>query len=469
MGKRPQRRSRWRSCLSLNESSSGQDRDERRGNPAPFLLLEKNIVTNVYEELKWRGLMYDHTEGVPAVLAREKVTVYNGFDPTADSLHIGHLVPMMVLARLQRFGHTPIALAGGGTGMVGDPSGRSSERNLLSKAELAINLEAIKEQLTSILDFEVKSNPARLVNNADWLASLNLLDFLRDTGKHFTVNYMLAKDSVKSRLQRDDGISYTEFSYMLLQAYDYLHLRETYGCTLQSGGSDQWGNIVAGVELIRRVRGEKVDAMVFPLITQADGAKFGKTSAGTNAWLDPKRTSPYRFYQFWLNTDDGDVINYLRYFTWLERSEIDEYQDILFARPEKRESQRRLAQEITRMIHGETALAKAEKAAFVLFGGDLDGLDAGDIADIFVDVPSSELPRTQLAGDGMPLVDLLARSGLASSKGDARRAIQGGGIYVNNDRTADPAYSVTTAQSIDGRFLVLRKGKKKYHLVQIVG
>jgi tyrosyl-tRNA synthetase len=426
-------------------------------------------VKNAFEELKWRGLVYDQTESVPQVISEEKVTVYNGFDPTADSLHIGHLVPMMVLARLQRYGHTPIALAGGGTGMVGDPSGRSSERNLLSKEALEANLVGIKGQLAHILDFEVKSNPAHLVNNADWLASLNLLDFLRDTGKHFTVNYMLAKDSVKSRIQRDDGISYTEFSYMLLQAYDYLHLHDTYGCTLQTGGSDQWGNIVAGVELIRRVRNEKVNAMVFPLITQADGTKFGKTSAGTNAWLDPQRTSPYRFYQFWLNTDDGDVINYLKYFTWLDKGEIDEYQDILFERPENRESQRRLAREITRMIHGETALAKAEKAASVLFGGDLDGLDAVDIADIFADVPSSQVRKTQLEGDGVFLADLLAESSLASSKGDARRSIKGGGIYLNNERAVDQMQTVTLEKSIEGKFLILRKGKKKYHLVQIMG
>jgi tyrosyl-tRNA synthetase len=427
----------------------------------------RNIVTNAFEELKWRGLVYDHTEDVPDVLAKDKITVYNGFDPTADSLHIGHLVPMMVLARLQRFGHTPIPLAGGGTGMVGDPSGRSTERNLLSKEELEANLIGIKGQLAHILDFEVKSNPARLVNNADWLASLNLLDFLRDTGKHFTVNYMLAKDSVKSRIQRDDGISYTEFSYMLLQAYDYLHLHDTFGCTLQAGGSDQWGNIVAGVELIRRVRNAKVNAMVFPLITQADGTKFGKTSAGTNAWLDPKRTSPYRFYQFWLNTDDADVINYLKYFTWLERSEIDEFQNILFERPEKRESQRRLAQEMTQMIHGKTALAKAEKASEVLFGGDLDGLDATDITDIFADVPSSQIAKSQLSDGGLLLADLLAESNLASSKGDARRSIQGGGIYVNNVRVTDQNQMLGLAQSIEGKFLVLRKGKKQYHLVQI--
>jgi tyrosyl-tRNA synthetase len=426
------------------------------------------MATNAYEELKWRGLVYDHTESTPDVLTQEKVTVYNGFDPTADSLHIGNLVPLMVMARLQRYGHTPILLAGGGTGMIGDPSGRSSERNLLTIDEIEANLATVKQQLASVLDFEVKGNPAQMVNNADWLSKLNLLEFLRDTGKHFTVNYMLAKDSVKSRIQRDDGISYTEFSYMLLQAYDYLHLHDTFGCTMQCGGSDQWGNIIAGVELIRRVRGAKVNAMVFPLITQADGSKFGKTAAGTNAWLDPKRTSPYRFYQFWLNSDDADAINYLKYFTWLSQEEIEEYQNILFERPEKREAQRRLAQEVTQMIHGETAVHKAEQAAQVLFGGDLDGLDAADIQDIFADVPSSELPRSALAGDGLPVVDLLADSGLAQSKGDARRTIQGGGVYLNNRRVEEQNQMITAVDAIEGQFLILRKGRKLYHLVKLL-
>jgi tyrosyl-tRNA synthetase len=425
-------------------------------------------VTNAYEELKWRGLVYDHTEQVPDVLAKEKVTVYNGFDPTADSLHIGNLVPLMVMARLQRFGHTPILLAGGGTGLIGDPSGRSSERNLQTEEQIEANLAKVKAQMASILDFEVKSNPAIMVNNYDWLGKLKMLDFLRDTGKHFTVNYMLAKDSVKSRIEREDGISYTEFSYMLLQAYDYQHLYENYGCTMQTGGSDQWGNIVAGVELIRKVHSAKVNAMVFPLITQADGSKFGKTASGTNAWLDSKRTSPYRFYQFWLNTDDADVINYMQYFTWLSQAEIAEYQSIVDERPEQREAQRRLAQEVTGMIHGETAVSKAEQAAKVLFGGDLDGLDATDIQDIFAEVPSSELPKSKLAGDGYPAVTLLVDSGLAQSKGDAKRTIKGGGVYLNNQRIDSPGQMVTTNDLFEGQFLILRKGRKKYHLVKVL-
>ncbi|WP_420629226.1 tyrosine--tRNA ligase [Candidatus Leptofilum sp.] len=422
---------------------------------------------NAIEELRWRGFVYDHTESVPELLAKEKVTLYNGFDPTGDSLHIGHLVPMMAMARLQQFGHTPIALAGGGTGMVGDPSGRSSERNLLSLDEVQANLVRIQKQLSGILDFEVKSNPAQIVNNAHWLTEVSLMEFLRDIGKHFTVNYMMAKDSVKSRLAREDGISYTEFSYMLLQAYDFMYLYENHNCVLQMGGSDQWGNILSGVELIRRAKGQKAHALVFPLITQADGTKFGKTSAGTNAWLASDRTSPYRFYQFWLNTDDGDVLNYLRYFTWLNRQEIAEYEDKLYSAPERREAQRRLAQEVTRMIHGETAVHKAEKAAKVLFGGDLDGLEAADIRDIFADVPSSKLAKTALEGEGLSVVNLLVDSGLASSKGDARRSIKGGGLYLNNERITDAGQAVTLNQSIDGQFIILRKGRKKYHLVQV--
>lgn len=424
-------------------------------------------MTNAFEELRWRGLVYDHTESVPEVLAKETITMYNGFDPSADSLHIGSLVPMMGMARLQRFGHTPIAIAGGGTGMIGDPGGRSTERQLLSREQIEANLDGIKPQLAQILDFEVKSNPARIINNADWLADISMMEYLRDVGKHFTVSYMMAKDSVKSRLDREDGISYTEFSYMLLQSYDFLHLHREYNCVLQAGGSDQWGNITAGVELIRRVRGEKAHGLVYPLITQADGSKFGKTAAGTSVWLDPKRTSPYRFYQFWFNTDDAEVINYLKFFTWLDKATIDEIEQVLFDRPEKREAQRKLALEMTKMIHGESAVTKVEQAAQVLFGGDLDGLAASDISDIFAEVPSSEMSKTDLEGEGFPVVDLLTNSGLATSKGDARRSIKGGGIYVNNQRVNDENMAVSLAHSIEGRFLVLRKGRKKYHLVKV--
>ena len=425
-------------------------------------------VTTVFDELTWRGLVYDRTEGVPELLAKEKVTIYIGFDPTADSLHIGSLVPIFGLARMQRFGHTPIALAGGGTGMIGDPSGKSAERQLLSIEQIEANVAAQKGQLAQVLDFEVKSNPARILNNAAWLTSLNMLDFLRDTGKFFTVNYMTAKDSVKSRLEREDGISFTEFSYMLLQAYDFLHLFDHEGCTMQSGGSDQWGNIVAGVELIRRKRSQKAYGLVYPLITRSDGSKFGKTASGGNIWLDPARTSPYRFYQWWLNTDDRDVVKYLKIFTFLTQAEIAELEVTVTERPEKREAQRKLAQIVTGMIHGKTAVTKSEKASQVLFGGTLDGLEADDIAEIFTDVPSSKVAKTALEGDGVSVVDLLVQSQLVKSKGDARRSISGGGIYCNNKRIQDQSETISLAHTIDGQFIVLRKGRKRYHLVKIL-
>jgi tyrosyl-tRNA synthetase len=296
------------------------------------------------------------------------------------------------------------------------------------------------------------------------------MNFLRDIGKHFTVNYMISKDSVKSRLSREgEGISFTEFTYMLMQSYDFLHLYDEYNCIAQAGGSDQWGNITAGIELIRRVRGGKVHGVAYPLITNASGTKFGKTAGGENAWLDPNRTSPYRFYQFWLNTDDADVINYLKYFTWLTRPEIEDLEHALDEHPERREAQRTLAREMTQMIHGETALAKAAQASTVLFGGDLQGLDAGDIQDIFADVPSSEIARAELGGEGVPVVDLFVSIGLASGKGDARRSIDGGGMYLNNQRIADTGQTVTTDDTIDGKFLILRKGRKRYHLIKVMG
>jgi tyrosyl-tRNA synthetase len=425
------------------------------------------MAATIIDELGWRGLVYDHTDGVQELVSREKIVLYNGFDPTANSLHIGNLVPMMQLARWQRFGHTPIALAGGGTGMIGDPSGRSTERNLMSLDIIDENVEHIKRQLASILDFDVKSNPAKVVNNADWLRKLSLVEFLRDTGKHFTVNYMMAKDSVKSRLEREDGISYTEFSYMLLQSYDFLYLLETEKCEVQAGGSDQWGNIVAGVELIRRVRGQKAHAVVYPLLTRADGSKFGKTAEGTSVWLSPVRTSPYRFYQYWFNTDDADVVTYLKYFTWLTQAEINEMQAMVDEHPERREAQRRLAREVTRMVHGESALVAAERASQALFGGDISGLSAAEIEDIFAEVPSNTVGGESLSGQGAPIVDLLVASGLASSKAEARRAIQGGGIYLNNQRVTDPAGTVTHEMAIDGCFLVLRKGRRQYHLVRV--
>lgn len=428
------------------------------------------MTTNAFDELKWRGLVYDCFEGVDDLLAREKVTVYNGFDATADSLHVGHLVPLIALARLQRFGHHPIALAGGGTSMIGDPSGKTSERQLLSVAQIEANVDAIKQQLAHFLDFDVKSNPARVINNADWLLSLPLIEFLRDTGKHFTVNYMIAKDSVRNRIDREEGISFTEFSYMLLQSYDFLHLHDKEGCKLQTGGSDQWGNITAGVELIRKVRGGEKQAygMVYPLITKADGTKFGKTESGT-VWLAAHRTSPYRFYQFWLNADDRDVVNYLKLFTFLPQDQVQELQVSVQERPEQREAQRVLAREMTGLVHGQTALERAMQASQALFGGDITGLTGDDIQDIFAEVPSSQFARQQLEGAGANIVDLLVDSGFLKSKGEARRAIAEGGINLNNQRVSEPGQMVTLSSLLDGRFLVLRRGKKSYFLVKVVG
>jgi tyrosyl-tRNA synthetase len=422
---------------------------------------------NLYEEFQWRGLLYAETEGVREELTKPHIAGYIGFDPTAASLHVGSLLPIMGLVRLQRAGHTPIALAGGGTGLIGDPSGKTTERQLLTKEQLAENLEGIRAQLAHFLDFESKSNPALLLNNADWLTTISMVDFLRDVGKHFTVNYMLAKESVKQRYERGDGISFTEFSYMLLQAYDFLTLHDRYKCTLQMGGSDQWGNIVAGTELIRRLRGARGYGVVFPLVTTSAGVKFGKTEAGA-VWLDPNLTSPFRFYQFWLNTDDRDVISYLKFFTLLGQAEIADLEASVQAAPEKREAQRRLGAEVTRMVHGEQQLQRALQATRVLFGGEIAGLSAADVLDIFADVPSHDLRAASFEGEGLSLIETVVACGIAPSKGAARRLIESGGIYVNNQRRADPQSMLTRADLIEGRALVLRKGAKDYHLARVV-
>ena len=422
---------------------------------------------NLYEELQWRGMLYDATDGVREALAQPGITGYIGFDPTAASLHVGSLLPIMGLVRLQRHGHTPIALAGGGTGMIGDPSGKTTERQLLSKEQLAENLAGIRGQLAHFLDFDRKTNPALLLNNADWLTTISMVDFLRDVGKHFTVNYMLAKESVKQRYERGDGISFTEFSYMLLQAYDFLMLYDRHNCILQMGGSDQWGNIVAGTELIRKLRGAKGYGMVFPLVTTSAGVKFGKTEAGA-VWLDPNLTSPFRFYQFWFNTDDRDVARYLKFFTLLEQAEIAELEASIEAAPEKREAQRRLGEEVTRMVHGEAHLQRALLATRVLFGGEMAGLSAGDVLDIFADVPSHELPRTSFEGTGLPLVEAVVACGIVPSKGAARRLIESGGINVNNRRVTDTQAALDLSTLIEGQCLVLRKGAKDYHLARAI-
>jgi len=426
-------------------------------------------MKNPVDEYRWRGMVQDLTEGADLAFSQASRTAYIGFDPTASSLHIGSLLPIMGLVHLQRAGHHPIGVVGGGTGLIGDPSGKTEERQLLTREQAAENLEGIRGQLESFLDFQVSTNPARMVNNLDWLGELRTVDFLRDIGKHFSVNALLRKESVRRRLEDEDGgISFTEFSYVLMQAYDFLVLRERFGCTVQMGGSDQWGNIVAGIDLIRRVLGDKAYGIVFPLVTSATGVKFGKTEAGT-VWLDPKRTSPFRFFQYWLNTDDQDAISYLKFFTLLDRTEIAGLEDALKERPHERAAQRALAVEVTQRVHGETGLARAQQATEVLFGGALEGLTGEEIEDIFSDVPSSEFPRQSLEGEGMPIVDLLADSGVASSKGDARRSIQGGGMYLNNVRIQDTEGRVTPSDAIDGRFLVIRKGKKAYHLARFRG
>jgi tyrosyl-tRNA synthetase len=423
---------------------------------------------SIFDEFKWRGLIYNATEGSDAILASQKVSTYIGFDPSAASLHVGSLLPVMALARLQRYGHNPIAIVGGGTGMIGDPSGKTQERSLLTKEQVEANLLGIKAQLSRFLDFEAKANPALLINNADWLTTIPLMDFLRDVGKYFTVNYMLAKESVSRRLDQEQGISFTEFSYMLLQAYDFLVLYDRAHCTFQMGGSDQWGNILAGIELIRRLRRGKSYGLVFPLVTSSTGVKFGKTESGA-VWLDANLTSPFHFYQFWLNTDDRDVLTYLKYFTWLTQDRIKELEEEISEFPEKREAQRTLAHEVTLMLHGETALSKAKQASRVLFGEEISQLKVEDISDIFSDVPSTQMDKELMEGNGLPLTELLVKCGLATSKGEARRLIQGGGVYLNNVRATSDQERISLTQAIEGQILVLRKGQKQYHLVRLVG
>ena len=423
---------------------------------------------NLYDEFQWRGMLHEATPDLQKILAEEKLTAYIGFDPSAASLHVGSLLPVMALARLQRFGHTPIAIAGGGTGLIGDPSGKTSERQLLSYEQVEVNLAGIKEQLGRFLDFNAATNPARIVNNFEWLGPISMMEFLRDVGKYFTVNNLLAKEAIKRRLEAEDGISFTEFSYPLLQAYDYLVLYDSYRCTLQMGGSDQWGNIVAGIDLIRRLRGARAHGLVFPLVATAAGLKFGKTEAGA-VWLDPNLTSPYRFYQFWLNTDDRDAVTYLKFFTWLSQEEIAELEESVRMAPEKRHAQRELARHVTALVHGETKLEKALRASEVLFGKEISGLGVQEILDIFADVPSTELEKSKLDGDSFTLTDALVVSGLAPSKGEAKRLVQGGGVCVNNRRVSDARQTISGSDLIDGQVLVLRKGARHYHLIRIVG
>jgi tyrosyl-tRNA synthetase len=423
-------------------------------------------MANLFDELSWRGLVADSTDGLADVLAKERVTAYIGFDPTASSLHVGSLLQIMTLARVQRFGHSPIAIAGGGTGMIGDPSGKSKERVLQSPGQIDANIAGIREQLSRFLAFDGVSNPVRIVNNADWLGTIDVLSFLRDVGKHFTLSYMLQKESVSRRLESEEGISYTEFSYLLLQAYDFLQLFDRFGCTLQMGGTDQWGNITAGIELIRKLRAAKTHGLVSPLVTMASGVKFGKTEAGA-VWLDASRTSPFRFYQFWLNTDDADAMAYLKYFTFLDRDRIHDLHASTTVSPEKREGQRMLAREVTTIVHDAGQASRAEHASTLLFAEDITTLPVDDVLAVFDDVPSTDLGLNELGPDGIGIIDLLARVKLVPSKSEARRLVQSGGVYVNNRRAADPQARLTREQAIGGRLFLLRKGQKQNHLVRL--
>lgn len=421
---------------------------------------------NLLEDLHDRGLINQITdeEGLAKHLKEKQVTLYCGFDPTADSLHIGHLLPVLMLKRFQQAGHRPIALVGGGTGMIGDPSGRSTERQLNSAEIVKGYSEKIKGQLAKILNFDEGENAAVARNNYEWLSEMTIIDFLRDTGKHFGINYMLAKDSVEARIEQ--GISFTEFSYMILQSLDFQQLNEKENCTLQIGGSDQWGNITAGLELLRRTAaGEKeIEAygLTMPLITKADGSKFGKTAGGA-IWLDPEQTTPYEFYQFWINADDRDVIRFLKFFTFLSKEEIDELKKEVATQPEKRVAQRRLAEEMTKLVHDEHALRQAEHITDALFSGEIKSLTGEEIEQGFKDVPA------YLSNQHEPLlIELLVNAGIASSKRQAREDISNGAIYINGERNQDLKHTINDSDRIENKFTIVRRGKKKYFLVRYV-
>lgn len=419
---------------------------------------------NILEDLKWRGLWADCTDldALTKRIGSGPITLYCGFDPTADTLHVGNLVPLFALRRFQLAGHRPIALAGGATGMVGDPSGKSSERNLQTPEQVAHNIAAIKAQLAKFLDFEVKTNPARLVNNADWFTAITFLDFLREVGKHFTVNWMVAKESVRARMEdRDAGISYTEFSYMLLQGYDFYHLRKTFGCELQVGATDQWGNITAGTDLCRKKLDATVWGLTFPLLTKSDGTKYGKSASGA-VWLDPKRTSPYRFYQFFMQAEDADAGKLLRVLTFLPHDEIIGLENEIRTNPGARAAQKALARAVTTIVHGLSACEDAIRASEIMFGGGLEGISETTFQDVIGEIPTKDSERTKLEGSGTAVIDLLVQAGLAQSKGQARKDIEGGGIYINNVRESSITRMATLSDLLFGKYLLLRKGKRTY-------
>jgi tyrosyl-tRNA synthetase len=421
---------------------------------------------SILDELNWRGLVADCTDRAELIKKfASPTTLYCGFDPTADSLHVGHLVPLLALRRFQNFGHHPIAVAGGATGSIGDPSGKSAERSLLTKEQIKANVESVRPQLARLLDFNAPQNPAQLLDNADWTAGLSYLDFLRDIGKHFSVNQMVAKESVRARMEdREVGISYTEFSYMLLQAFDFYVLARDHGCELQIGGSDQWGNITAGIDLMRKKLSRQGYGLTLPLITKSDGTKFGKTEGGS-IWLDPKKTSIYKFYQFWINTADADVIRYLKFFTFLSREEIEALGKQHAENPGARWAQHALANAVTNLIHGEQAMVQAQVSSNVLFGGSVDKITEDDFADIIGEVPTKEIEKTKLDGAGIPLGELLVHAGLSQSKGQARKDTEGGGVNINNVRETNAARAVTTNDLLFGKHVLLRKGKKNYVVV----
>lgn len=426
---------------------------------------------NFVEELRWRGMVHTMMPGTEELLEKEMVTAYVGIDPTADSLHIGHLVSVMILKHFQRCGHKPLALVGGATGMIGDPSGKSAERNLLDEETLRHNQECIKKQLSKFLDFESDApNKAELVNNYDWMKDFTFLDFARTVGKHITVNYMMAKESVQKRLNGEarDGLSFTEFTYQLLQGYDFLHLYETKNCKLQMGGSDQWGNITTGAELIRRTNGGEVFALTCPLITKADGGKFGKTESG-NIWLDPRYTSPYKFYQFWLNVSDADAERYIKIFTMLSKEEIDALVAEQQAAPHLRPLQKRLAKEVTIMVHSEADYNAAVEASGILFGNAtseaLKKLDEDTLLSVFEGVPQFEVAKADIEA-GIKAVDLFTeKAAVFPSKGEMRKLVQGGGVSLNKEKLAAPDQEITAADLLDGKYLLVQRGKKNYYLL----
>ena len=421
-------------------------------------------MTNaLIEDLKWRGLAYQLTDesGMVDLLNNESISLYCGVDPTADSMHIGHIVPLLTLRRYQLHGHRPIVLLGGATGMIGDPSGRSEERQLQTTEQIDSNVQGLKVQMERIFDFGTE-NGAVLVNNRDWIGSMNVIEFLRDFGKYIGVNYMLAKDTVASRLE--GGISFTEFSYMLIQAIDYNHLYDAHNCRIQVGGSDQWGNITTGLEIIRKTHSDEAKAfgMTIPLVTKSDGTKFGKSASGA-VWLDAEKTTPYEFYQFWVNTADADVVKYMKIFTFLTREEIEAFETTVSGEPYLRKAQKALAEEVTRMIHGQEALDNAIRITQALFSGDIKALSANEMKEVFKDVPSVELPK-----EDKNIVDLLVEAGVSPSKRQAREDVANGAITVNGEKLTAVDHVIGSADRLDDSFAIVRRGKKKYHMVKFV-